>query len=158
MTTPAQMDQPDEQLSALCDRLLADMASRMTPEDRQRYRDALNAADETVARTGNTADRQEGFADGLDEGRRIERHNAALRAKVDPANGARYVTLREVLTDATGAGVLRMTAAMEHLNLPQLAYPTADQLDAMMDYIAAHPEAGAPTCSCPDACGQGAEN
>ncbi|MBB1593568.1 hypothetical protein A9973_05750 [Achromobacter sp. UMC46] len=129
----------------------------MTPEDRQRYRDALNAADETVARTGNTADRQEGFADGLDEGRRIERHNAALRAQVDPANAVRYVTLREVLTDATGAGVIKMTAAMEHLSLPQLAYPTADQLDAMMDYIAANPAAGASTRSCPDACGQRAE-
>ncbi|WP_315136806.1 hypothetical protein [Achromobacter marplatensis] len=124
------------------------------PEDRQRYRDALNVADETVARTGNTADRQEGFADGLDEGRRIERHNAALRVQLDPANAARYITLRAVLTDATGAGVLRMTAAMEHLDLPQTAYPTADQLDAMMDYITANPTAGVSTCSCPDACGQ----
>jgi len=124
MTAPAQIDQPDEKLSALCDRLLADMAARMTPEDRQRYRDALNAADSQTA----------------------------------PSNAARYITLREVLTDVTGAGVFKMSAAMEHLNLPQLAYPTADQLDAMMDYIAAHPEAGAPSCSCPDACGQRGEN
>jgi hypothetical protein len=135
MTAPAQIDQPDEKLSALCDRLLVDMAARMTPEDRQRYRDALNAADEAAARTGYTADSQ-----------------------AAPSNAARYTTLREVLTDVTGAGVFKMSAAMEHLNLPQLAYPTADQLDAMMDYIAAHPEAGAPTCSCPDACGQRAEN
>ena len=158
MTTTAQIDQPDEKLSALCDRLLIDMARRMTPEDRQRYRDALNAADETVARTGNTADRQEGFADGLDEGRRIERHNAAIRAQVDHANAARYITLREVLTDATGSGAIRMAAAMEHLDLPQLAYPTADRLDAMMDYITAHPTAGVSTCSCPDACGQRAKD
>lgn len=135
MTAPAEIDHPDEKLSALCDRLLADMAARMTPEDRQRYRDALNAADETVTSAGDTADGQDA-----------------------PANAARYIALREVLTDATGAGVLKMTAAMEHLNLPQLAYPTADQLDAMMDYIAANPAAGASTCSCPDACGQRAEN
>ncbi len=158
MTAPEQIDQPDEKLSALCDRLLADMARRMTPEDRQRYRDALNAADETVARTGNTADRQEAFADGLDEGRRIERHNAAVRPNTYSANALRYLTLRKVLTDATGAGALRMAAAMEHLDLPQLAYPTADQLDAMVDYMTANAEEDAPTCTCPNACGQRVEN
>lgn len=41
--------------------------------------------DPTLSRTGNTADHQEAFADGIDEGRRIERHNAAVRAGAQDA-------------------------------------------------------------------------
>lgn len=49
MTAPNHHDQADDKMAALCDRLLVDMAKRMTPEDRKRYRDALDTADAALS-------------------------------------------------------------------------------------------------------------
>lgn len=45
MTAPENLDMDDVDLAALSTRVLHDIVAKMKPEDRQRYRDALDAAD-----------------------------------------------------------------------------------------------------------------
>ncbi|MFA1701046.1 hypothetical protein ACB245_27810 [Achromobacter ruhlandii] len=49
MNAPQNLDDMDDvDLAALSTRVLHDIVAKMTPEDRQRYRDALDAADAPV--------------------------------------------------------------------------------------------------------------